>query len=186
MEIVPTSITNFERSDRQLQAFWLFSMFVAGKNSDFASNKLHAIMELMPEDALPIDWICKQNVDSLLRQVKVGQYGRLTKAILGSRDIDLRNATLETLMGVHGVGPKTARFFIVHSRKDCKHAVLDTHVLHFLRDNGYPQAPKTTPSGRTYLAWEKVFLDFCNTHYYKTPIAIIDLDIWTRYSAAQR
>ena len=54
MEIVPTSITNFERSDRQLQAFWLFSMFVAGKNSDFASNKLHAIMELMPEDALPL------------------------------------------------------------------------------------------------------------------------------------
>jgi hypothetical protein len=183
--IHPTSITQFNRSNRELEAFWLFSMFVAGKNSDFAAAKVHAVMNKFGPEAEPITHmrlLTEQGIEDLLRSCRVGQYGRLTKAILGTMKVDLRTATLAELMAIHGVGPKTARFFLVHSRENCQHAVLDVHILHFLRDNGFPTAPKQTPSDKLYLFWEKVFLDFCDINYHGTPIPIIDLDIWTKYS----
>ena len=38
-DIDPKNITDFNRDTDQLQAFWLFCMFVAGKNSDWASKE---------------------------------------------------------------------------------------------------------------------------------------------------
>ena len=123
-----------------------------------------------------------QGIEDLLRACRVGQYGRLTKAILGTMKVDLRTATLDELMAIHGIGPKTARFFLVHSRENCNHAVLDVHILKFLRANGYPTAPVQTPSGKAYLFWEKVFLDYCKVMFPHKSIADIDLAIWTEYS----
>jgi thermostable 8-oxoguanine DNA glycosylase len=60
--------------------------------------------------------------------------------------------------------------------------VLDVHILKFLRDNGYPNAPKQTPSEKAYLKWEKVFLAVCKEMFPHKSIAEIDLDIWTKYS----
>jgi len=183
--IQPTSITDFNRSNRELEAFWLFSMFVAGKNSDFAAAKVHAVMNKFDQGVEPIYQMramTVQGIEDLLRACRVGQYGRLTKAILGTMGVDLRTATLDELMAIHGIGPKTARFFLVHSRADCNHAVLDVHILKFLRANGYPTAPVQTPSGAVYLKWEKVFLDICKLNYPDKTIAEIDLRIWTEYS----
>ena len=40
LAVNPTDITDFNRDTDQLEAFWLFCMFVAGKNSDYASRCL--------------------------------------------------------------------------------------------------------------------------------------------------
>lgn len=181
--ISPTSITNFNRTDRELQEFWLFSMFVAGKNSDFAAKKLDTFLSLLGNDISDIFIALRRhNVRELLLATKVGQYDRLTKAIEQSLSVDLRKATLGELMSIHGIGPKTARFFLLHTRKDANCAALDTHILKFIRDNGYPLAPKSTPSPTTYGTWERIFLNICELNYPKMPIAEVDLKIWTEYS----
>ena len=183
MIIEPTKITNYNRSTLELQWFWLFSMFVAGKNSDFAAGKIETLRALMPDGAYPIDWLNAHGVEEYLRKAKVGQYGRLTKAITQSKDVDLHTATLEELFEIHGIGPKTVRFFLLHSRKDCNCAVLDTHVLKFLRANGYAAAPKQTPNKpEDYRAWEKTFLNIVALNYPTFTVAEIDLKIWTEYS----
>lgn len=180
----PIEITKFDRNQRELEEFWLFSMFVAGKNSDFAARKLQSLTSYLGDHPLigqMRGWKPEQ-VEKLLRLVKVGQYDRLTKAIVGSFKLDLRTATLQDLMDVHGVGPKTARFFLLHSRENCECAVLDTHILKFLRANGYLDAPKSTPSGSRYVLWEGVFLSVCKHMWPEIPIAVVDLNIWRRYS----
>lgn len=188
MSIVPTAITNFNRTERELQEFALFCVLVAGKNSDFAAKKLDAILAQFPKDALPFDGFCAaKDISIVLTNAKTGQYTRLTNAVydlIGLHDeVGLQNATLADLLSVRGIGPKTARFFILHSRNSAKCAVLDTHVLKFLRDNGYPTAPKQTPQNRKqYEAWEKKFLNICEFNYPGTPIAEVDLKIWTEYS----
>ena len=182
MIISPTSVTNFNRSRRELEAFWLFSMFVAGKNSDFAAKKVQAVIDMCPVNMFLFDWLRVKDVDTVLRTARVGQYNRLTRAINESLDLDLQTASLQQLMNVHGVGPKTARFFLLHSRKDCNCAVLDTHVLKFLRDNGFPLAPKSTPNRKDYGAWECIFLSICKLNYPSWSIADVDLRIWKEYS----
>lgn len=182
MIISPTSVTNFNRARRELEAFWLFSMFVAGKNSDFAAKKVQAVFDQCPVNMFLFDWLRLKDIGEVLKNAKVGQYTRLTKAVSGSLNLDLSTVSLNELMSVHGVGPKTARFFLLHSRSDCKCAVLDTHVLKFLRDNGYPLAPKATPSRKDYGAWEDIFLNICKLNYPSWSIADVDLRIWKHYS----
>jgi thermostable 8-oxoguanine DNA glycosylase len=90
---------------------------------------------------------------------------------------------VQELESVKGIGPKTARFFLLHSRPNQEIAVLDTHILHWMRDNGI-KAPKTTPSGEKYLKFEKMFIDIAK----KNDISIADLDlrIWTAYSSKKK
>lgn len=182
MIISPTSVTNFSRTRRELEAFWLFSLFVAGKNSDFAAKKVEAVYDQCPVNMFLFDWLRLKNIEEVLRIAKVGQYNRLSRAISESLDLDLRTVSLSELLNIFGVGGKTARFFLLHSRKDCKCAVLDTHVLKFLRNNGFPDAPTQTPPVNKYSVWETVFLSIIKSKYPQTSVADADLMIWKEYS----
>ena len=44
LQVNPTDITDFHRDANQLESFWLFCMFVAGKNSDYASRCLSKLI----------------------------------------------------------------------------------------------------------------------------------------------
>jgi len=186
MIIDPKNITNFERSDSELQAFWLFSLFVAGKNSDYASRCLSKLLHQAHwRNITPFDYLSdlgEIGIHNALVAAKVGQYSRLTKAVVQSLSLDLRTATLTELMEVYGCGPKTARFFLLHSRPHCECAVLDTHILAWMRDRGVHEAPKNTPSGTQYLSLERQFLHLAEAEYPGMSIAQIDLLIWTKQS----
>jgi len=85
-------------------------------------------------------------------------------------------------MSIHGVGPKTARFFLVHSRPDQEYVILDTHVLAWLKEKGV-DVPKSTPSGESYLRIEKVALCLFRAYFGKSlDLAAIDLLIWRKQS----
>ena len=176
--IEPSKITNFNRTDRELQAFWLFCIMVAGKNSDQTALKLKRMVENMPEGINPFDYFNKHDIHNFLVAHKVGQYGRISQAIKESINLDLRNATLDELMNVYGVGPKTARFFILHSRANAQVAVLDTHILKWLTMYGLKDVPDSTPNEKEYIKWEKIFLDICDMFCGGMPIAQVDLNIW--------
>lgn len=182
--ITPTQITNFHRNQSELQSFWLFSLFVAGKNSDYAARALARLLSRLQDGQTPFDYLRELGevgVHNALVAAKVGQYGRLTKAVLQSLDLDLQNCSLEDLVNVHGCGPKTARFFLLHTRADCECAVLDTHILAWMRDLGI-DTPKATPQGKQYLSLEKIFINLAKAHYPAMSIADIDLLIWMKQS----
>jgi hypothetical protein len=182
--IDPHAITNFERSKRELQTFWLFCVLVAGKNSAVQSRKLNEFLGTARCNQLPFSFIQTLSDDGILglatRHHKLGQYNRLYRCFTESLNLDLRNCTVQDLEAIHGVGPKTARFFLTHSRPDQKFAILDTHVLRWMSTWVCAHVPRSTPSGGTYLHLERLFLDYCKTH--STTPAKLDLQIWSSYN----
>jgi thermostable 8-oxoguanine DNA glycosylase len=96
--------------------------------------------------------------------------------------LDLRTATINDLLAIHGVGGKTARFFLLHSRKDCEHVVLDTHVLAYLRDRWGMDVPTSTPPKKEYERIERIAVNLIKTDYPNFSMAEADLLIWTKRS----
>ena len=189
-EIDPKNITDFDRKTDELQAFWLFCMFVAGKNSDWASRCLKKIIHTADTYKSTHGGIFNHfksigeiGVHNILVANKVGQYTRLTKGIMQSLDLDLRTCSLEELLAIHGVGNKTARIFLLHSRRNCDYAVLDTHILAWMRDHGGEDAPKSTPTNlKVYKELENKYRIMSRLHYPHLSNAQIDLLIWTKQS----
>lgn len=139
----------------------IYSMIVAGKSAAFAdavSGRLYG-----DRSRSPFDWLrfVRRSIglDSVLREARSGNYGKLEKGIseLIDANIDLANCSAADLEKIHGIGPKTSRFFLLWTRPGIVCAALDTHVLKWLRFIGYP-APKATPTGEKYGALEKQFI----------------------------
>lgn len=182
--IDPKNITNYNRSRTELETFWLFCLFVAGKNSDTASLKLSQFLEDMTPWDTPFSYLRSIDIHNSLIKIKSGQYTRLSKAISQSLDLDLKTCTLCDLNNIYGVGPKTSRFFLLHTRQNCEYAVLDTHILRWVRNySGYENAPKNTPQNlNEYEKWSKVAISLMNISYPNLSLADIDLLIWTEMS----
>lgn len=195
--ITPTSITNYNRTEAELEEFLLFSIMVAGKNSVQTAKKLDSFLFATLGMISPLDWIqnlvkIKENKISssdplmiCMKNHKLGQYNRLHSAFTGILKFKgkLSTVTVQDLESIKGIGSKTARFFVLHSRPNQEIAVLDTHILRWMRDNGI-NAPKTTPSGEKYLKLEKIFIDIAKQK--GISIADFDLEIWTKYSSKKK
>ena len=191
--IDPNDVTKFDRTEDELLEFWLFCLFVRGKNADVQAKKLDAfvrnIRELNPDipagESLITVLMLSSNrkIEAALRACKAGQYTTLVKAIsqtilhVGRYRMWLQTATVAELQDLDGVGPKTARFFVLHSRPGVRVAVLDTHILQYMavRD-GDGSIPKATPTGARYAQLEEQFLTLAD--YEEVDPAAFDLAIW--------
>jgi thermostable 8-oxoguanine DNA glycosylase len=160
---------------RRLQEWFLFGICVAGKNANQTAAKVEAFLNDMPSprisgqrqpqrfsDPLPFNrvrfLISEGKLLRQLRKHKMGQYTRINKAFRGMINIDPATVTLEELEQIHGVGAKTARMLLLYTRKDMGVIPLDTHILKWLRANGY-NAPKSTPPlGKKYRELELAFI----------------------------
>jgi thermostable 8-oxoguanine DNA glycosylase len=186
LTIDPKNITKFDRSQEELEFFWLFCILVAGKNADWASLKLLDLFRNKPEDQTPFEFLKTRLTDlnNILVANKVGQYRRITKAIEQSISLDLKTATLDEFLEVFGVGPKTARFFILHTRKDAECAVLDTHILKWMRTIVHESidVPTSTPPVKEYEKWEKMATKMMKVWFKGISLAEADLMIWTQMS----
>src|SRR5690606_28462084 len=97
----------------------------------------------------------------LLEASKLGQYHRLSKCFRESvqtLDGSLKTCSVEDLESITGVGPKTARFFVLHSRPNSRIAVIDTHILKYLRTQGIDAPKGTPPKGEKYSRFEGEFI----------------------------
>lgn len=92
--------------------------------------------------------------------------------------LNLKTCTVADLEAIYGIGMKTARYFILHTRKNARVACLDTHILSWLSYYTGYKVPKQTPTKTKYLELEKVFLNICDTMQ-MTP-ADLDLKIWNK------
>jgi len=193
----PNDITNFNRTPAQLEEFWLFGLVVQGKTAKVQAKKLELTLGRM---AAHIDWgVCldwqkegyrpfdmiqhkHSSVRLAMEWAKLGCYNRMERAFTESanelKDV-LDIAPLEMLEEIHGVGPKTARMFMLHSRPHQRLAVLDVHILRWLTAKGY-DVPSATPSSqRRYVEMEGWFLDECDN--IGVSPAALDLAIWSEY-----
>lgn len=183
--MTPTTVTQYDRTDAELQAFWLYCILVAGKNADQAMKVLNRLRVREAPNIPIIDALCAMHptdLHNVLVVNRVGQYQRITRAIRESHGLNFRLASVENLQNVFGVGPKTARFFILHSRPKAQVAVLDTHVLAWLRRHSV-DAPSTTPQNpKEYARLESLWLRLIGAYFPNLTPAEADLLIWMEES----
>ena len=167
----------------QKQEFLLFCILSVGKNSDVAAAKLELLLSGKGRWEAPFEYLLGQNIPELIIQAKTGQYQRVAAAILQAIEVNVETVTLEQLQAIHGIGPKTARFFLVHAQGK-EHAVLDTHILRWMRDI-FPDVPKATPTAQTYSKWEKLCLVMMKAEFPDHTALTADLLIWLSQSGRE-
>lgn len=186
--IDPINFTNFERSDSELEEALLFALLVAGKNALTTARLLDRFLnDYSHIGDTPFEIFSKFELTRLpklsiaLKDYGFGCYNSKAKGIyaLVRANLNLRTCSTDDLEKIHGIGMKTSRFFILHSRLDAKCNPLDVHILRYLKDLGY-DVPKVTPSSkRIYLNIEKICIQLAKQAG-KT-CADWDLGVWNMY-----
>jgi thermostable 8-oxoguanine DNA glycosylase len=180
--IDPHDVTKYDRTDSELQLFLLFCQTVAGKTAEVQAKALERFF-LYGVGNTPFEilqnMIDTQTLTTRLQESKLGQYTRLTKGFTQCLTLDLRTCTVDDLKAIQGIGNKTARYFLLHSRKDQRVAVLDVHILKYLRSKGF-DAPKQTPNDKKYLVLEKEFLKLADNS--GMTVADFDLMLWSAHN----
>lgn len=179
----PRKITKYDRDDRELELFFLFTIFVANKPAMVTAEKLTSMFQNIRR--LPrayLKWLGPTKRMNLWRRHKLGQYTRIEGAVAASLDLPLRTCLVGHLTGVPGIGNKTARYFLLHSRRAANYAVIDTHILKYLRAKGF-SAPTSTPStNNQYEILECLWLEEIKRDFPGMTAAEADLAIWRQYS----
>lgn len=182
--IDPRAVTNFERNDSELEEFLIFTISVAGKSANMIARKVEAFLR-MGTGTTPFEkirhLIRRRMLVRAMKKVKLGKYTLLGNAFtkLVRSDLDLRTCSLEALESVPGIGLKTSRFFVLHSRRDQAVAILDTHILKYLASLGH-EVPRHTPQNpAVYSTLQELFLKEARRS--GKNVAEFDLEIWKRY-----
>ena len=163
MDIDYNKITKYNRNVEQLLTFLLWCTVTPGKKSEVITPKFNNMFskEHPPSTVIKLHG---KTIRTLLTKNGIGQYDRVMNAWKAIRNIQpfgqLRTITRDELVTIPGIGPKTASFFIVHSRKWQEMAVLDVHILRWLQKE-FPSfnIPETTPQDiNIYKQIEALFL----------------------------
>ena len=193
--IDPYNITKYDRTQNELEEFLLFCIVVAGKTAYIQSRKLDEFLTslnkrlMMPENVYPFQSLKSANQHGILMEeilkAKLGQYKKIYNGFkyITEHEYDLTRMNPDLLERIPGVGMKTSRFFLLHSDINYKDkiAILDTHILKFIKENIDDRAPKSTPTIRvTYKYWEDLFLYWCELN--NKNVADFDLEVWKSYA----
>lgn len=119
----------------------------------------------------------------MLKNCGLGCYNQraYTFRALMNSDLDLQTCTVDDLEKISGIGPKTSRFFLLHTRENVQVAVIDTHILKFLRERNYPIPLKVTLTPKRYAQYEKWFIGIWMAESDLT-LAEFDLKLWNWYA----
>jgi len=186
-KIDSSEITNYNASRGEIQALIIFWVLAAGKTAKGAERILSL---LLPKKDLPFHQLEKYSQIKLTKKLKelgCGCFNNKSRTIyeLVHSNINLFKCDISELENIFGIGRKTSRGFILHTRKNAQYAVLDVHILKFLNEKGMPSVPKSTPSGKfEYERLEKCFLSLCRKQ--KIAPAKYDLQIWNSYSNPEK
>jgi len=167
----------------------LFCICVTGKRSAIESVKLDAFLDdnLFPIPLKPFQFIrfldSIGKLESQLQKHRISPYSQRLKSFRAVTKLtNLERVEIEDLVTIPGIGLKTARFFLSHSRKNFDEPVLDTHILRYLRNNGH-NAPKSTPQNpEIYARFAKIFKNIANKA--NKSVTKLDLEIWREYSGS--
>lgn len=188
--IDPSNITNYSLNDIELEEHLLFWVLAAGKNGTTAAKlldkllyKLGGVKGNTPFEKIRMCIERGHNLSEFMRMCGIGCYNNKSRTLteLATSGVDLRTCETTDLEKIYGIGMKTSRCFIMHSRKGARIAGLDTHLLKHLREAGVENVPKSTPgSKKMYMVLEQEFLRLADEAGMSP--ADYDLYIWNRYS----
>ena len=154
-----------EIDDWEKEGRLIYSLIVAGKSAIFTDNVMKKLCNLglrnnknSPFETLK-EWVENKVLEKNLRLAKTGNYRKLTRGLteLTQANLNLNTCSVDELEKIHGIGPKSSRFFIMWIRETEKYAALDVHVLRWLKNKGH-EVPKSTPNGKKYREIEEIFL----------------------------
>lgn len=197
--IDPTNMTRYNQDKSELEETILFCCSVAGKNAMTTSKLLDVFLRYAhdyafadpeppydPFDAIRGMFTVGINVALILKDCGFGCYNHRAKTFkqLVYSNIDLETCTTSDLEAISGIGMKTSRFFILHSRKDATVAPVDTHVCKFLKDQGIIKSAKVNLTPKRYLELEKAYIDLWKNKP-DIPLAEYDLAVWNHYAGHQ-
>ena len=192
--IDPSNITNYNLTDAELEEHILFWVAAAGKNGRTAARRLEVFLTMITYNGMsPFEAIRNQHdnnndhvydtIPELMKLAGMGCYTHKSRTFieLALANLDLRTCTIEDLEKIYGIGSKTARCFILHSRKGARLSGLDTHMLKHLKEVGIEDVPKSTPSSKKkYMMLEQEVLRLVDEAGMSP--ADYDLKIWNKYS----
>lgn len=176
-------------TDQELQLRLLYAVIVAGKSAKFAEQAMARLFVGLGGN-LPFDrvraWVAEGALETRLWEARVGNYSKVLRAFaaLAEAGLDLRSCGPADLEAIHGIGPKTARFFIIWTRPLARVAALDVHILRWMRQHGYNAPHQTPPSGKRYAELEAAFLAEADRREL-TPREL-DEQIWSRGSGLRQ
>lgn len=186
--INPEKITNYNLEANELEEVILFWVCAAGKNGTTMSRLLNKLLTTIGafEFSSIFNTLKTYSVWELaieLREHGIGCYNQKARTIieLVNADLDLQTCTAEDLEQIYGIGMKTSRCFILHSRKDAAYAGIDTHMLKHLRERGVDNVPKTTPSSKKQYKRLELEVLRLSKEAGISP-ADYDLQIWNTYA----
>lgn len=186
----PLNITDYSCSEWELQRNLLFWIAVAGKKALRSASSLNSLLvegNINFGEEAPFSIIIAFG-ESLSERMKFHGMGCYNDKSFymrsaASSGLDLAECSISDLESISGVGPKTARCFLMHTRKGSRYAGLDTHILKYMSSRGI-KVPKSTPTGRTYAELEEKFLLLADQS--GMSVADFDLKIWKEYSVGKR
>ena len=199
--IDPKTVTNYNRTPAELQEWLLYCICVAGKRSEIETRKLNSWLDdlnfrlegIRTADQIdqildmPFNFIREQlksnELASQLKKHRIAPYQQRYNSFSDAARLlpdDLSHVTRNELEGVRGVGPKTSRFFLTHSREGFNEPILDTHILRWLKEKGN-DVPSVTPQNPAKYARIAEVFKLYAWSMNKT-VADLDLEVWNKYS----
>jgi thermostable 8-oxoguanine DNA glycosylase len=182
-KVDPDNVTNFNLTEDQLQLNILFWICAAGKNGHTSAKCLCNLLNkfsILNNEISPFNIILKiKDLPLELKNHGIGCYNNKSKTIkeLINKNLNLEKCSIDDLESIWGMGSKTTRCFLMHTRKDQRLAGLDRHVLRFLQEMGH-KVPKNSPNKKQYRELEKIFIKIAD-ELNKTP-SELDLEIWKK------
>jgi thermostable 8-oxoguanine DNA glycosylase len=182
---------DYQRSVSELLEFLLWCTCTAGKSSKTITPRFNDL--IANNSAKNVVVSHGNHIRGLLRKYGIGQYERLTKCWqqIGRGSVDnikcssgsfLKHAPRDHLTLIHGLGLKTASFFIQCTRPHEDVAVLDVHILRWLQQEfpKYPVSTQTPQCEHEYARLEAMFVGA--SAVLKLTPAELDLQIWKQSS----
>ncbi len=103
-----------------LEQLLVFSVLVANKPAERMSEIAYCLtgkaMGCSPLEVIEL-LVQENRLGKRLRELRTGQYGRIEAALRGlvTKKFNLRTCSVADLESIKGIGPKTARFFIMRT-----------------------------------------------------------------------
>lgn len=189
MVVDPASITRFDLTTEELEEHLLFWILAAGKPAFRMAAALEKLLvemqeELKSSDRQPFEMI-RCLPDALGRRLLshgVGCYNQKARTFIAVANarFDLRTCSADDLITIPGIGLKTSRCFILHSREDSPVAGLDTHMLKHLRELGFTETTYPPRSKAEYERLETIVLGLAQKSGLSP--AAYDLHVWKSYA----
>ncbi len=122
----PSKITKYDATEAELEELLLFWVLAAGGGSTTARLLNELLIDIEAHNMGAFNAFRLYTIDTLALELKehgIGCHSHKARTIyeLARADLNLKTCTAEDLELIYGIGMKTSRCFLIHSRKNTQY-----------------------------------------------------------------